>query len=117
VFTYHVGQALASDQKLVLSITDNEGRSVRRIDLDGAPGLRRAAWDLRREPPAQGDQEQGAAGRGGQRGQGGGRGFGRGAQGALVEPGRYRATLGRLSGDIVTPIGEPQAFGVIRIAQ
>ena len=49
---------------------------------------------------------------------GGGRGFGRGAQlGPLVTPGRYRATLGRMSGDIVTPIGQPQAFGVVNIEQ
>ncbi len=118
VFTYHVREALPADQKLVLTIVDEAGQPVRRLDLDNGPGIRRVAWNLRRDPPAQADQGQGAAGRGGQRGQGGGRGFGRGdAQAALVEPGRYRATLGRLSGDIVTPIGQPQTFGVVRIEQ
>jgi len=34
-----------SDQKLVLTIADDEGRPVRRIDLDGAAGLRRVAWN------------------------------------------------------------------------
>jgi hypothetical protein len=112
VFTYHVRQALPADQKLVLTIADDAGRPVRRLDLDGTPGLRRVAWNLRADAPAQ-PQGQGAAGRGGG-GQQGGRGGGRGQQGGpLVEPGRYRATLGRLSGDIVTPIGQPQAFGVV----
>ena len=112
VFTYHVRQALPTDQKLVLTITDENGRMIRRLEnLDGTPGLRRTAWNLRGEPPAATDQGQGAGGRGGR---GGGGGGGRGVQqGPLVEPGRYRATLGRLSGDIVTPIGQAQAFGVV----
>jgi photosystem II stability/assembly factor-like uncharacterized protein len=113
VFTYHVRQALPSDQKLVLTITDDAGRPVRRLDVDGTPGVRRATWNLRANAPAQ-NQGQGAAGRGGGGGQQGGRGGGRGQQGGpLVEPGRYRATLGKMSGDIVTPIGQPQAFGVV----
>jgi photosystem II stability/assembly factor-like uncharacterized protein len=119
VFTYHVKQALPADQKLVLTITDDTGKPVRRIDLEGGAGLRRVAWNLRSDPPAAlGEQGQGAGGRGQQGGQqaGGGRGFGRGAQLApLVTPGRYRATLGRMSGDIVTPIGQPQPFGVVDI--
>jgi photosystem II stability/assembly factor-like uncharacterized protein len=126
LFTYHVRDTLPSDQKLVLTITDDEGRPVRRLDLEGASGFRRVAWNLRRDPPAPpADQGQGAAGRAGGRGgqpgaaaPAGGRGFGRGAaQAPLVEPGRYRATLGRMVGDIVTPIGQPQAFGVVRIQQ
>jgi hypothetical protein len=119
LFTYHVGQAPAADAKLVLSIVDDAGRSVRRLDLAREPGLQRIAWNLRGEPPAGG--------------RGGGRGgavaqaedgeaqdeppafTGRGAtpQGAPVAPGRYRATLGRLVGDVVTPIGEPQSFQVL----
>jgi photosystem II stability/assembly factor-like uncharacterized protein len=106
-FTYHVRQALPADQKLVLTITDENGGLIRRLDLDGSPGLRRTTWNLRTEPPAQPPQGQGAAGRGGR---GGGRG---GQQAPLVQPGRYRATLGRMAGDIVTPIGQPQTFGVV----
>ncbi len=37
----------------------------------------------------------------------------RSARGPLVPAGRYRATLGRMVGDIVTPIGEPQSFQVL----
>jgi photosystem II stability/assembly factor-like uncharacterized protein len=115
VFTYHVGQALPSGQQLVLTITDENGRVIRTLGLDETPGLRRTAWNLRGEAPAATEQGQGAAGgRGGRGGGGGGRG-GQAQQGPLVEPGRYRATLGRRSGDIVTPIGQAQTFGVVDI--
>ena len=118
VFTYHLRQELPADAKLVLTISDEAGRPVRRLDLEKAAGLRRVAWNLRTDPPpppAPGTAAAAAAGRGGPGGRGG-LGGGRGAnQGALVEPGRYRATLGRMVGDIVTPIGSPQTFGVVQI--
>jgi len=95
---------------------------VRRIDLPPTTGIQRIAWNLRADPPGA-TQGQGAdaargGGRGGQGGQGGGRG-GRGGQqqGPVVEPGRYRATLGTMAGDIVTPIGQPQAFMVVPLPQ
>ena len=34
-------------------------------------------------------------------------------QGPLVSPGRYKATLGSLAGEVVTPFGEPQSFLVV----
>jgi hypothetical protein len=40
----------------------------------------------------------------------GGRG---GPEAPLAAPGRYRATLGKMAGDVVTPIGEPQTFQVV----
>jgi photosystem II stability/assembly factor-like uncharacterized protein len=110
VLTYNVKQPLADDAKLVITITDDNGRQIRRIDVDKTPGLRRVAWNLRGEPSANPPQ----TGRGGF---GGGSG-GRGAQlGALVTPGRYRATLGKLVGETVTPLGPPQSFSVVQIAQ
>jgi hypothetical protein len=118
VFTYHVRQELPADAKLVLTISNDAGRPVRRIDLEKAPGLRRAAWNLRADPPAatvaEGNAPAGRGGQGGRGGFGGGRG---GNQGPLVEPGRYRATLGSMVGDIVTPIGTPQVFNVVAIPQ
>ena len=112
VLTYNVKQALPADARLVVTITDDSGRQIRRMDVEKTTGLRRVAWNLRGDPVADGD------GRGG-RGAGGGRGGGRGGQpqGALVTPGTYRATLGRQVGDQVTPIGASQTFRVVPVAQ
>jgi hypothetical protein len=127
VFTYHVRQDLPASARLVLTITDDTGRQVRRMDLDSTAGMRRVAWNLRGDPPgAQGGQ--GEAVGGGRAGQAGGPpagaaaaqalGFGRGgAQAALVAAGRYQAVLGRLEGDKVTPIGPAQSFFVVQIPQ
>jgi photosystem II stability/assembly factor-like uncharacterized protein len=111
-FTYHVGQELPANVTLALTISDDTGRPIRRIDLDKAPGLRRVTWNLRTDPPAGAD----AAGRGGAAAGRGGFG-GRGNQPPLVRPGRYKATLGRVSTEIVTPIGPPQIFSVVEIPQ
>ena len=109
VFTYSVNANIPAAEKLVLTITDETGKQIRRLDLDKASGLRRIAWNLRGEAPPQNpaDQGRGGGGRGG-----GGRG---GNQGPVVEPGRYRATIGRMAGDKVTPIGESQSFSVLPI--
>ncbi len=102
--TYHLRDALPADSQLVLTITDGEGDQVRRLTLPSATGVQRATWDLRRDPPP-----EPAGGRGGR---GGGRG-GRGRQGALVETGRYTATLGRLVGESLTALGDPQTVLVV----
>jgi len=102
VFTYHVKQDLAADTKLVLTIVDETGKQVRRLDLDAKAGLRRIAWNLRGDVPA-------ATG-GAQAAQGGFGGFGGRPQATLVPAGRYRATLGKLVGDKVTPVGPTQTF-------
>ena len=103
VFTYSVNATLPAEEKLVLTISDDTGKQIRRLDLEKSSGLRRIAWNLRGEAaptPA-----------GGQQGFGGGRGN----QAPLVAPGRYRAAIGRLAGDKVTPIGQPQSFSVMPI--
>jgi photosystem II stability/assembly factor-like uncharacterized protein len=113
VFTYQLRQELPADTKLVLIITDETGRPVRRIDLENVAGLQRVAWNLR------GDAAPNAGGAQGQRGAGGGQaggGFGRGGA-PLVPAGRYKATLGTLTGDLATPIGAPQTFRVVQIPQ
>jgi len=110
VLTYNVKDTLPSDAKLVITIADDTGRQVRRLEVDKQPGLRRIAWNLRTDPPPPGS------------GQPQGRGFGGGGrggppQGPLVATGRYRATLAKLVGDTVTPLGPPQAFTVVPITQ
>ena len=102
----------AGDAKLVLTITDEAGKQVRRMDIDKrrACGASRGTCAAIPRRPARIRRS----------GRGGGGGFGgRGGppQGPLVAPGRYRATLGKLIGDTVTPIGPPQSFTVVQIAQ
>jgi photosystem II stability/assembly factor-like uncharacterized protein len=128
IFTYSFGQGSAGDAKLVLEISDDAGKHIRRIDLPREAGVRRVAWDLRGDPPPREttDAETG----GGRRGApGGGRSGGAGddqeqptqlfggrggaPQGPPVAGGRYRATLAKVSGETVTPIGQPQTFSVI----
>jgi hypothetical protein len=111
VLTYNLKDALPNDTKLVITIADDGGRQVRRLELDKETGLHRVAWNLRSDPPPAGS----AAGQG--RGAGGFGGRGGPPQGPLVAPGRYRATLGKLVGDSVTALGPSQSFTVIAIAQ
>jgi hypothetical protein len=107
VFTYSVNAALPDAEKLVLTIADDAGRQIRRLDLDKTSGLRRIAWNLRADPQPGNPADQGRVG--------GGFG-GRGAnQGAVVAPGRYRATIGRLAGDKLAAIGQPVYFSVLPI--
>jgi hypothetical protein len=147
VFTYNVGKDLPADTKLVLTITNETGQQVRRIDLDKTVGLRRIAWNLRPDPtaaaptrpteadPLTADDDdqappQGAAQAGGQAAQGGRQGgagaagaaaqFGGGrggGGGAMVPAGRYQAVIATMVGDKVTPIGQPQSFFVVVIPQ
>jgi len=117
VFTYHVAQAQPPDTRLVLTITDLEGRTIRQMDgRDPANTIPRnrvctVCLESARGCPTSTPQAEGAAaGRGGA-------GFGgRGAaQGPVVEPGRYRATLGKKVADKITGIGPQQTFAVVKI--
>jgi photosystem II stability/assembly factor-like uncharacterized protein len=112
IFTYNVGRAPEGNAKLALNITDEAGKQLRRINRSSDPGLHRVAWDLRGEPPA---AQGGRGGRGGEAGdQETPAQFGRGRQGGpVVATGRYRASMGKVSGDDFTVIGEPQSFTVV----
>ena len=112
VFTYSVNANLPETEKLVLTIADENGRQIRRLELDKASGLRRIAWNLRGDAPPAAAATPGRGGAGGGGGFGGGRG---GNQGPLVAAGRYRATIGKLAGDKVTPVGQPVTFSVLPI--
>jgi len=104
VFTYSVGGSFGTADKLVLAISDDTGKQIRRLDLDKSPGLRRFAWNLRTDAPPTGAAPQGFGG------------FGRGGlQGTPVAPGRYRAQLARLSGDKTTNVGPAMFFNVLPI--
>jgi photosystem II stability/assembly factor-like uncharacterized protein len=99
--TYHVGEALAMDTTLALVVTDGAGERVRHVELPPGGGLRRIAWDLRRDPPLPVEGE-GASRR-------------RPRRGELVEPGRYTVTLARTSGTEVVALTPPQEVRVVRV--
>ena len=99
---------------VVLQIADTSGKVMRQLDVASKAGLHRTAWDLRASgapvptlPAPAGDGQDVAAGRGR-----GGRG-GRGGGGAMVAPGTYTVTLGKLAGGTLTPIGQPQKVEVV----
>ena len=125
LITYSVAQAPPADTKLVLTVTNDAGREVRRMELPRDAGLHRVVWNLRGDPPAASD----GGGRGGrgagpearqaedndaeQQEQEQPQGFGRGqVQGAAVPAGRYRVALAHLAGTTLTPLGTPQMVGV-----
>jgi hypothetical protein len=74
-------------------------------------------WNLTSQPPAPppqaaGDPAAGRGGGGGGRGGGGGGRGGGGGGGQPVQPGRYFAQLGKVTGGSATPIGPVQSFEV-----
>jgi len=109
LFTYSTSQPVASGAKLAMNITDDAGKQIRRFEIPAEPGVHRVAWDLRGEapPPGRGSGDQGA-----------GAGFGRGrAMGTLSPTGRYRASIGTLSGDTFTAISNTQSFLVVPLTR
>jgi hypothetical protein len=110
LLTYSISQPAGGDAKYAITIADDQGQQVRRIELtadQASPGLHRLAWDLRRDAPA-GAQ----AGRGGG-GFGGGFGGRGGNAGPPVAQARYTATIGMLSGETFTAVGRPVSFLVL----
>lgn len=88
---------------IVLTVTDPEGRVVRRLIGPVDAGLHRVAWDLRYPPPnpprltAEDDD---------------GGGFGGQPRGPYVVPGTYRVAIAKRVDGVTTPLGEPQGFEV-----
>ena len=106
LFTYDLAQPLAAGSKLVLNITDESGKQLRRIDLASTPGVHRVAWDLRTEPPPAQAGERGANAATDQPGPFAGRGRG----GPPVVAGRYKASIGTVTGDTFVQNGPAQSF-------
>ncbi|MBI2404086.1 MAG: glycosyl hydrolase, partial [Gemmatimonadetes bacterium] len=89
---------------MILTVTDPEGRAVRRLTGPVTAGTHRVAWDLRYPPPnpprASADSAQEDGGFGGQ------------PRGPYVVPGAYRVTLAKRVDGVVTPVGGEQAVEV-----
>ncbi len=84
---------------VILTITDSEGKVVRRLAGSSSKGVHRTTWDLRyplptlssAPPPGSDETPEG---------------------GPLVMPGKYTVTLAKRVSGIVTQLGEPQTFTV-----
>lgn len=94
---------------LIFTITDAEGKIVRRLNAPAAPGIQRVVWDMRYTAPS----IQAAPTQFGGGGGGGGFGGGFGPQGVLVMPGKYNVTMAIKVNGVVTPLPGSQSFNVI----
>jgi photosystem II stability/assembly factor-like uncharacterized protein len=94
---------------IILTVTDPEGRVVRRLTGATGAGLQRVTWDLRYPPSTPVTAPR--AGGGGFGGGGGGFGFGGGA-GPFVVPGTYTVTLAKRVDGVETQLGQPQKVEV-----
>ena len=79
MFTYSVGGGFTGN--LVLSVSDDAGKALCRINVPEAAGIARVNWNLRVEPAAPAGGGGGRGGGGGAGGGGGGGGRGRGNAG------------------------------------
>lgn len=94
---------------IVLTVTDSEGRVVRRLTGPVSAGLSRVTWDLRYPAVTP------AGGGGGFGGGGGGGGDDpdfRPPAGPFVLPGTYTVAMARRVDGVTTPVGQPQRFEV-----
>ena len=107
----------AASPHVVLQIADASGKMVRQLEVSSKAGLHRVSWDLRTSgaQPVQLESVPGSNGPDSQAAARGGRGGGRGGRGggAMVPPGTYTVTLGKLAGGNLTPIGQPQKLEVV----
>jgi hypothetical protein len=103
---------------VVFTISDSEGKIVRRMTAQTGQGIQRAVWDMRYTPPSVPNLPAGGGGQGGPGGggpppEGGGGGFGFGGpQGPLVMPGKYTVTMALRVNGVTTPLPGTQSFNV-----
>ncbi|MEO6222779.1 MAG: glycosyl hydrolase [Vicinamibacterales bacterium] len=123
IVTYQLRDAAAAGSQWAISVADSTGREVRRIDLDGAPGIRRVVWNLTSAPPPPPPAAVPAAGApdgppiAGRGGRGGGGGFGGRGGGTPVEQGRYTVTIGKVVNGTFTAVGPGQSFSVVPLPE
>ncbi|UCG85506.1 MAG: glycosyl hydrolase [Gemmatimonadota bacterium] len=85
--------------QMILTISDQEGRTVRRLTGRTSAGVTRVIWDLRYPStrPITGAEDGGFRG---------------GGAGPYVVPGTYTVSLAKMVDGVATPVGEPQSFEV-----
>jgi photosystem II stability/assembly factor-like uncharacterized protein len=88
--------------EVFLTVYDESGTPIRRVDAPLEEGFHRVSWDLRYPPPSEteeqhpGEEFMPATG-----------------QGPLVVPGHYSARLFKKVDGVVSELGSPQSFAVI----
>ncbi len=108
---------------VLFTITDAEGKIVRRLTAPSGQGIQRTVWDMRYTGPSvsaaagggfsgRGGGGGGAGGGGGEPPEGGGGGFGGGPQGPLVMPGKYTVTMSQRVNGVVTALPGSQTFSI-----
>ncbi len=99
-------EALEHGPKVLLTVRDEGGRAVRRLEAPAMAGIHRLNWDLRLPAPypidlsTPGFQPPWASP----------------PQGPLAPPGRYQVEMALVSASGVEPLGEPQTFQVRPVA-
>jgi photosystem II stability/assembly factor-like uncharacterized protein len=89
---------------IIVTITDSEGRVVRRLGGPTSAGVSRVSWNLRYpapilappRPPGEADEDF----------------FAEPPSGPLVMPGKYKVSIARRVGGVMSPVGKPQEFSV-----
>ncbi len=92
-------EARAEDPAILLTVRDEDGNVVRRIDGPAKAGFQRVAWDLRypsAEPTELGGDGEDL--------------FGAPEVGPMVVPGRYTVTLSKRVDGAITPLGDALTF-------
>jgi hypothetical protein len=92
---------------VILTVTDPEGRVVRRLTGPVTAGVQRVTWDLRYPPAVPGTGTPTPAG-----GVGEGDDFNRPPAGPFVLPGTYTVSMGRRVDGVTSPAGQSQKFEV-----
>ena len=90
---------------MIFTVTDSEGKIVRRLTAPAGAGVQRTVWDMRYLPPSISAAPQGPPADGG--------GFGGfGPQGSLVMPGKYTVSMAMRVNGVVTSLPGSQSFNV-----
>ena len=97
---------------LLFTITDAEGKVVRRLSSPAMPGVQRVNWDFRYAPPVIQQAVQLPPGLEGIDLGGGGFG-GFGPQGVVAMPGKYTVKMARKIDGVVTELPGSQTFNVV----
>ncbi|MGH9752752.1 MAG: WD40/YVTN/BNR-like repeat-containing protein [Blastocatellia bacterium] len=98
---------------LLFTISDAEGKVVRRLSAPATFGIQRATWDFRYAPPVMQAAPQLPPGMEGLDLAALGGGFGQGPQGELAMPGKYTVTMAKRVGGVITPLPGSQTFNVV----